>query len=106
MEEEPAVIRCVLSEVSFGAGSSNKPSYLRKNELQTHLSSLDAELASIDAEIQALQQARQNIVKEKEALQRELATTRAPNRTVKVSTSAKTAGTTNYDEGCIRDQGI
>ncbi|KAF8713392.1 ATP-dependent DNA helicase, partial [Rhizoctonia solani] len=83
-------------EVSFGAGSSNKPSYLRKNELQTHLSSLDSELASIDAEIQALQQARQNIVKEKEALQRELATTRAPNRTVKVSTSAKTAGTTNY----------
>ncbi|CAE6448446.1 unnamed protein product [Rhizoctonia solani] len=77
-------------------GSSNQPSYLRKNELQAHLSSLDAELASIDAEIQALQQARQNILKEKEALQRELATRRAPTRAVKNSTSTKTAGAINY----------
>ncbi|KAG8698532.1 hypothetical protein FRC11_014363, partial [Ceratobasidium sp. 423] len=84
-------------DVFYDAGPSNQPSYLRKNELQTHLSSLDAELVSIDAEIQALQEARQNILQEKEALQRELATTRAPTRAVKNSaTSTKTSRATNY----------
>ncbi|CAE6431582.1 unnamed protein product [Rhizoctonia solani] len=82
---------------SHEAGPSNQPSYLRKNEIQTHISSLDAELASIDAEIQALQEARRNILQEKEALQKELATTRAPTRAVKTSTtSTKATGATNY----------
>jgi ATP-dependent DNA helicase Q1 len=59
---------------------------------------LDAELVSIDAEIQALQQARQNILKEKELLQKELATTRAPARVVKSSTNTIGAGSTNYTD--------
>ncbi|CEL62698.1 hypothetical protein RSOLAG1IB_05054 [Rhizoctonia solani AG-1 IB] len=75
-----------------------KPSYLRKNELQARLSSLDAELVSIDAEIQALQQARQNILKEKELLQKELATTRAPARVVKSSTNTIATGSTDYTD--------
>ncbi|CAE6430368.1 unnamed protein product [Rhizoctonia solani] len=84
-------------EVFYDDGPSNQPFYLRKNELQTHLSSLDAELASIDSEIQALQEARRNILQEKEALQRELASTRAPTRVVKNSTtSTKASGATNY----------
>ncbi|CAE6407088.1 unnamed protein product [Rhizoctonia solani] len=84
-------------DTSHDAGSSNQPSYLRKNELQTRLSSLDTELASIDAEIQALQEARRNILHEKETLQKELATTRAPIRAVKnATTSTKAAGATNY----------
>ncbi|CAE6507720.1 unnamed protein product [Rhizoctonia solani] len=79
------------------AGPSNQPSYLRKNELQVQLSSLDAELVSIDAEIQSLQEARRNILQEKEALQRELATTRAPTRAPKnATTSTKTTGAINY----------
>ncbi|CAE7231975.1 unnamed protein product [Rhizoctonia solani] len=77
------------------AGTSKQPSYLRKNEIQTQLSSLDVELVSIDAEIEALQEARRNILRDREKLQKELANTRAPTRNVK-NTMAKAAGATNY----------
>ncbi|KAJ1299658.1 hypothetical protein OPQ81_009110 [Rhizoctonia solani] len=86
------------NEIAFNdSGLSNQPSYIRESELQAHLSSLDAELASIDAEIQALQEARRNILQEKGALQRELATTRAPARTLKnAAIASKASGAINY----------
>jgi ATP-dependent DNA helicase Q1 len=71
-------------DMSSKAGPSRtndqKPSYLRKSELQGKLSALGTELNSIDAEIQALQEARRNVLLEREALQKELAATQLPQQ--------------------------
>ncbi|QRV92276.1 DEAD/DEAH box helicase [Ceratobasidium sp. AG-Ba] len=81
------------------AGSSHTkghtPAYLRKNEIQGKLSALDAELNSIEAEIQSLQEARRNVLLEREALQKELATTRLPQQTSVAPLDRRS--TKNYD---------
>lgn len=79
---------------------SEQPSYLRKHEMNTRLSSLESEIKSVDEQIEQLKTLRQNLLREKQEMIRQTKTISDAQSTGSTVVSgkgkARASGTIDY----------
>jgi ATP-dependent DNA helicase Q1 len=71
-QEDPKPHASAPSNASSSTADAHVPSYIRRQELNARLNSLDIELRGVDEDIKKLKELRTRIVKEREGLVREM----------------------------------